>query len=284
LGRSDDLEGRSVTDRMSVVLVGLDERLEEQLTGDEGFDVSRAPTLDEVAQGVDAVVVRLDDGQPLETVRALRSTVPEAAIVVVTDQENATDGTVAMHAGAEDHLISDSVPDGLLPRAVRYAVAVRRLRREVTAQDQATGLPNLRGFGSIAEHHLRMADRSGRPVVFVFVRLDGLAALAAEEGGARADELVRASADVVLEAVRSSDVPARVSDDTFCVLLTGDSEGAEGLVLSRLVEAIASRAGEGSPLALSVGTALYEPGSGATLEAILEAAGRRLAESPSAAP
>jgi diguanylate cyclase (GGDEF)-like protein len=176
-------------------------------------------------------------------------------------------------------LISDALPDGLLPRAIRYAVAVRKLRREVAAQDQVTALPNLRGFASIAEHHLRMADRSGRPVVFVFVRLDGLIDVAEQRGTEAVDELVRASADVVLEAVRSSDVPARVADNTFCVLLTGDSEGAEGLVLSRLVEAIASHAGEG--LSLSVGSSLYEPGSGTTLEAILEAAGRRLAEGSS---
>jgi hypothetical protein len=67
-------------------------------------------------------------------------------------------------------------------------------------------------------------------------------------------------------------------------MLTGDAEGAEGLVLSRLVEAIASRTGEGSQLALSVGSALYEPGSGTTLEAILEAAGRGLASNSSESP
>jgi diguanylate cyclase (GGDEF)-like protein len=264
-------------DRLRVLLVGLDSTIEAQL--DEGFDVSSTSSLDEVTAELDAVVARIDDGQPLEAIRTLRRTAPNAAIVVVTDTDHAADGTIAMHAGAEDHLISDGLPDGLLPRAIRYAVAVRKLRREVTAQDEVTALPNLRGFASIAEHHLRMADRSGRPVVFVFVRLDGLDEVAEQQGTERVDELVRASADVVLEAVRSSDVPARVAADTFCVLLTGDAEGAEGQVLSRLVEAIASHAGSG--LSLSVGSALYEPGSGTTLETILEAAGRRLAEGSS---
>ena len=261
------------------MLVGLDPGLEGQL--DEGFEVSSSTTLDSATADLDAIVARIDDGQPLEAIRTLRRASPNAAVVVVTDTEHAADGTVAMHAGAEDHLITDAMPEGLLPRAIRYAVAVRRLCREVSAQDEATGLPNLRGFASIAEHQLRMADRAQRPVVFVFVRLDGLEVVAEQEGSARADELVRASADVVLDAVRSSDVPARVADDTFCVLLTGDAEGAEGLVLSRLVEAIATRAVEGTPLALSVGSALYEPGSGTTLETILQAAGRRLAEGSS---
>lgn len=268
-----------MTDRVRVLLVGIDPGLGRQL--DDGFEVSEIGALDGIDGDrgeVDAVVVHLADEQPLEAIRSLRSAARDAAIVVVTDPERAADGAIAMHAGAEDHLVLGQIPDGLLPRAVRYAVAVRRLRHEVTAQDEVTGLPNLRGFASIAEHHLRMADRSGRPVVFVFVRLDGIS-----DDPGRADEMIRASADVVLDAVRSSDVPARVAADTFCVLLTGDAEGAEGLVLSRLVEAIASRAGEGVP-SLSVGSALYEPRSGMTLEAILEAAGRGLSSSSSDRP
>ena len=58
----------------------------------------------------------------------------------------------------------DAIPPGLLPRAVRYAVAQRRLHHRARhGQDDATGLPNLRGFATIAEHHLRMADRSHTP-------------------------------------------------------------------------------------------------------------------------
>ena len=60
---------------------------------------------------------------------------------------------------------------------------------------------------------------------------------------------------LVLEAVRDADVPARISEDTFCVLLTGEARGAEALVLSRLVEAIAvndARLGS-APAALALG-------------------------------
>ena len=135
---------------------------------------------------------------------------------------------------------------------MRYAVAIRRLRRELAATDEMTGLPNLRGFVPIAEHHLRMADRSKAPVVFLFVRL---------EGDAPADQ-VRRAAEVLLEAVRDADLPARITDDTFTVPLTGEAAGAETLVLSRLVEAIAvhnAKQDPPHPLSLSVGSALYEP-------------------------
>jgi len=258
-------------DALTVMLVGLETALAEELADDERFDVRSAGSLDEltVEEPVDAVVVAMNGQGPLELLGSLRGRLPEAAVVVVTDADREADGAVAMHAGAEDHLVAGSIPEGLLPRAVRYAVSIRRLRRELATTDEVSGLPNLRGFVPIAEHHLRMADRSQTPVVFLFVRLEGEIT----------DEDAREAAEVVLEAVRDADLPARVTDDTFTVLLTGEAAGAETLVLSRLVEAIAvhnAKQDPPRPLALSVGSALYDPATPNTLSEILETAGRRL--------
>lgn len=263
-----------MNDAVTVALVGVDAALAEELENDEGVDVRRAvASVDELPndEHVDAVVVALNGQGPLELLESLRSTQPEAAVIVVTEAGRETDGAVAMHAGAEDHLMRGSMPEGLLPRAVRYAVSIRRLRRELGTTDEVTGLPNLRGFVPIAEHHLRMADRSRDPVVFLFVRI---------EGEVSPDD-VRETAEVLLDAVRDADLPARITDDTFTVLLTGDAAGAESLVLSRLVEAIAvhnSKQDPPRPLSLSVGSALYEPEAPSTLSQILETAGRRLHE------
>ncbi|HWC72284.1 MAG TPA: diguanylate cyclase [Actinomycetota bacterium] len=258
-------------DAMTVMLVGLEAAMADELAEDERFDVRSADSLEQLEAGddVDAVVVAMDGRGPLDLLGSLRGKAPDAAIVVVTEAGKEADGTVAMHAGAEDHLVLGSIPHGLLARAVRYAVSMRRLRRELATTDEVTGLPNLRGFVPIAEHHLRMADRSRMPVVFLFVRLDG----------APDDDVVKQAADVVLDAVRDADLPARITEDTFTVLLTGDAAGAESLVLSRLVEAIAqhnAKQDPPSPLSLSVGSALYEPENPSTLSEIMETAGRRL--------
>jgi diguanylate cyclase (GGDEF)-like protein len=272
-----------VRDPVNVLVVALDDELRRELEQDEGCTVSAAPDVREgvpAAGEADAIVVDLRGLAPLEVVEGFRSVAPGAALVVITSAGDAADGTIAMHAGAEDHLVSGSIPTGLLPRAVRYAVGMRRLRAELGTQDEATGLPNLRGFQPIAEHHLRMADRAGTPVVFVFVRIED-----ADAGsGGDALAVAREAASIVLEAVRGSDVPARVAPDTFCILLTGDAVGAETLVLSRLVEAIAvhnARRDRPRPLDLSVGSALYEPGSAegpSSLAQIFEQADRRLTE------
>jgi diguanylate cyclase (GGDEF)-like protein len=270
-------------DTLTVLLIGLDERMGEELTVDEGFIVKRADDLHDLASEPlpDAVIVALNGHGPLEALGALRARIPDAAVLVVTEPGQDTDGTVALHAGAEDHLVADAIPPGLLPRAVRYAVAQRRMHHRLATVDDATGLPNLRGFATIAEHHLKMADRSHTPVVFVFVRLENYSDLAESLGAEQAAELAADAAEVLLEAVRDSDLPARIAPDTFCVLLTGEAAGAETLVLSRLVEAIAqhdAQRDQPRELSLSVGSALYDPEQPTTLEQILNTAGRRLTD------
>ena len=266
-------------DPIRALVIGIDDELHRELAQEEGFTVDRAERLDVVAgPDVNAVVLSLS-GEPLEALATVRAQTPAAAVVVITDPGNAADGTVAMHAGADDHLVKGSIPPGMLPRAVRYAVTVRRLRRELATQDDETGLANLRGFAPIAEHHLRMADRARTPAVFLFVRLEGLQDVVAASGAEEAATMARDAAALVLEAVRDSDVPARISVDTFCVLLTGEAHGAEALVLSRLVEAIAvndARLDQSRHLSLSVGSALYDPDHPSTLEQILSNADRRL--------
>jgi len=268
------------TEPVSVLVVGLDEA-SSTLAAEDGIEVDRVGALsDPLLREPDAIVLALGAGGPLEIVRAARAMAPGAAIVAITDRDHQADGAIALHAGAEDHLVDDELLPSLLPRAVRYAIAMRRMRRDLATVEDATVLPNLRGFAPIAEHHLRMADRSGRPAVFVFIRLDDFAERVRTVGAEAADALAREAVTVLLDAVRDSDVPARIADDTLCVLLTGDAKGAESLVLSRLVEAMAVHDASlpvPRALSLSVGTARYEPGSGASLSDILVSATRGLA-------
>jgi diguanylate cyclase (GGDEF)-like protein len=262
-------------DEIRVLLVGTDDDFGTELEG-EGFDVARIPDLASLGPGSDqdAVIVALDGPGPLEALETLRLKTPTAAILVLTTSEREADGAVALHAGAEDHLVHGSIAHGLLPRAIRYAVERRRMRRELATVDELTRLPNIRGFFAIAEHQLRMADRAGTPVVLLFVRFDDHQT-ASEGDSVAGDEVALEAAEVLLSAIRDADLPARIADDTFCVLLSGDARGSEVAVLSRLVEAIAvhdASKPEPRPLALSVGSAIYDPGRPVPLEVLLRTA------------
>ena len=263
-------------DPIRVLLVGTGDDFGTELEGDE-FEVARIPDLASLGPGSDqdAVIIALDDPDPLEALETLRLKTPAAAVLVLTTSDREADGAVALHAGAEDHLVRGSIADGLLPRAIRYAVERRRLRRELATIDEKTRLPNLRGFVAIAEHQLRMANRAGTSVVLLFVRFDDHQTATAGASAALADQLAVEAAEVLLSAIRDSDLPARIADDTFCVLLSGDAKGSEVAVLSRLVEAIAvhdASKPEPQPLALSVGSAIYDPADPVSLEGLLRTA------------
>jgi diguanylate cyclase (GGDEF)-like protein len=264
------------SDPIRVLLVGTGDEFGAELES-EGFEVARIPDLASLGPGSDqdAVIVALDDLGPLEALETLRLKTPSAAVLVLTSSQREADGAVALHAGAEDHLVRGSIPDGLLPRAVRYAVERRRLRRELATIDEPTRLPNLRGFVAIAEHQLRMADRAGNSVVLLFLRFDDHRTPIAGVTSGVADQRAVEAAEVLLSAIRDSDLPARIADDTFCVLLSGDAKGSEVAVLSRLVEAIAvhdASKDDPKPLALSVGSAIYDPANPVSLEGLLRTA------------
>jgi len=261
-------------DAIRVLLIGTGDGFGSDLDV-EGFELARITELAGLGPGSDqdAVIVALDDIGPLEALETLRLKTPTAAVLVLTAAGDEAAGAVAIHAGAEDHLVRGSIADGLLPRAVRYAVDRRRLRRELATIDERTRLPNLRGFVAIAEHQLRMADRAGTPVVLLFVRFEAAETTQMRPFGA--DELAADAAEVLISAIRDADLPARIAEDTFCVLLSGDARGAEVAVLSRLVEAIAvhdATSTDPRPLSLSVGSAIYDPADPAGLEDLLEAA------------
>jgi diguanylate cyclase (GGDEF)-like protein len=274
--------GRNVaSEAIRVLLVGTGDDFGAELDRDATFETSRIPDLTALGPGSDqdAVVVSLDGPGPLEALEVLRLKTPAAAVLVLTQAGHEADGAVALHAGAEDHLVRGSVGEGLLPRAIRYAVDRRRMRRELATMDDLTRMPNLRGFVAIAEHQLRMADRARTPIVLLFVRLDDLEDIATSGGPGAADEVVAEAAEVVLSAIRDADLPARIAPDTFCVLLSGEARGAEVTVLSRLVEAIAvhdARRPEPRPLRISVGTAIYDPEQPVALEDLLRAAEGRM--------
>jgi diguanylate cyclase (GGDEF)-like protein len=137
-------------------------------------------------------------------------------------------------------------------------------------QGDVTGLVD-----AIAEHQLRMADRAGTSVVLLFLRFDDHRTAIAGGDPGIADRLAAEAAEVLISAIRDSDLPARIADDTFCVLLSGDAKGSEVAVLSRLVEAIAlhdANEDDPKPLALSVGSAIYDPANPISLEGLLRTA------------
>jgi diguanylate cyclase (GGDEF)-like protein len=257
---------------LSVLAVGVDPGAIEGCTIELADDVLGA--LAHLSDGgIDVVYasLHLPDATGADVVVSLRERAPDVPIIAVA--EEAGDLSAALRAGASDVLPPDAATE-TVARALRYATSLQRveaeLRRHQTV-DELTGLLNSRGFELLANHHLRLADRTKQPVIIVFVRVNA----PAEE----ASEPIADAAELIRSAVRASDIAARVGTDAFCVLLAGAATGTETLVLERIVEAVAernARTGLGAGTPISLGSATYDPARPVGLQELIVEADRRM--------
>ena len=251
---------------------GLEDGIALELAADAPSAIERLTD-----SGVDLLLVSTAGPEGTSGIEMLRTAEPDVPIVALVPEDSA--GPEALGQGAYDYVVLGA-PIETVRRAVRYAIKLHQMegaiRRRQTI-DELTGLHNARGFEHLARHHLRLSDRSKAPVVLVFFRLDDMKTSTEEEGR----RLLVDTAQVLAEAARDSDVLARVGDDAFCAMLTGGAEGAEALVLSRFVEAVAvrnARRDHLDPLAISVGAARYDPENPSTLDELIAEADRRMRE------
>ncbi|MGZ4137769.1 MAG: GGDEF domain-containing protein [Actinomycetota bacterium] len=229
--------------------------------GRMSFDMEEVPDArtarERLSEGaIDIALVRLQAPDGLDAVRDLKAAWPDVPLVALLATGGPAASEAAVNAGAVDSLAEERLDAEIVRRTIRFALEHARLQGEAHRQavvDAATCVYNARGFEQLAAHHLRLAGRSNEPVVLVFVRIEMPLGVPSEA----APSLVRDTAEVLREAVRDADVVGRLGVDTFGVVLSGDASGNEGLVLSRIVEAVASRnANSGAErLALSIGSA-----------------------------
>jgi diguanylate cyclase (GGDEF)-like protein len=159
--------------------------------------------------------------------------------------------------------------------AAEQIAALQDDLRRSAAVDPLTHLNNRRGFMPIAEHQLRLAQRTREPVALVFLDVDGLKHVNDTLGHASGDTLISEAAMVLRTTFRASDLLARLGGDEFCVLLRGDSAlGADEAVerLQQAVNVINAEEGRTFNLSLSKGIARFDPDDPVSLDNLLEKA------------
>jgi diguanylate cyclase (GGDEF)-like protein/PAS domain S-box-containing protein len=140
--------------------------------------------------------------------------------------------------------------------------------REQSWEDELTGLRNRRGFLAAAESSLSLAKRTGSEITILFVDLDGMKRINDEFGHAEGDRALKTTAEILMRAVRESDVVSRLGGDEFVLLLWGGDE-AETAVRARLEAGLASEGSSPYQLSMSLGAARFDPSSPSAIEALL---------------
>jgi diguanylate cyclase (GGDEF)-like protein len=156
---------------------------------------------------------------------------------------------------------------------------VRPVEQNLSFLDELTGLYNRRGFLGHARPQLDAAARLHRPMLLIFVDLDGLKPINDRLGHAAGDQALVDAAAVLRSTFRERDIIARLGGDEFVVLVTDATlVNPDGLLarLDQRIQTMNERPHRPFVLAFSTGVARFDPGTPETLEELLSQADRRM--------
>jgi diguanylate cyclase (GGDEF)-like protein/PAS domain S-box-containing protein len=151
----------------------------------------------------------------------------------------------------------------------------------MATHDPLTGVPNRRGFFTLAEQQLKMADRMRRGVLLLFVDFDDLKRINDAFGHAEGDRALIEIADVLRGTFRESDIIGRIGGDEFVVLAMETDEGSAEVLATRLQKNLEARNARGDlryKLSLSVGVVRYDPENPCSIDELLTRADRAMYE------
>ncbi len=199
----------------------------------QGEEAPRLAILDWMMPGMDG----------LEVCRKIRSDIPDVPIYLIlltamNRQENIVEG---LEAGADDYLTKPFDRNELrvrlkagarivelqsnlatrveeLEKAIVERQRAEEALRNLTMTDELTGLYNIRGFFTLAEHHTRIARRLGHSSLLVYADMDGLKQINDTFGHNEGSEAIAKIAQILRQTFRDSDIIARLGGDEFAVL------------------------------------------------------------------
>ncbi len=234
--------------------------------------------------GIDVVLLELSlpDGTGLETLERLREHGPDVPVVVLTALDDENLGLQALRLGAQDYLIKGRVTHDLVVRAVRYARERHKMQatlRSLALVDPLTGLHNRRGFFTLAEQQLKVAQRTGRGLILLLGDVDGLKTINDTHGHQAGDVAVMESAGALRATLRRSDVIARLGGDEFAMLALDAPPNVSDLLVERIQKRLRDQACQRKlafELSMSVGTSAYDSQTTPTLDHLLAIADQDL--------
>jgi len=251
-----------------------DARLIQEMLAEVGtasFDLEWADRLsrglERLARGdIDVLVLDLSlpDSPGVDAFTKTHIEAPTVPIVVLTGLDDEKVGVRAMREGGQDYLIKGQVDSNLLVRSIRYAIERQRLMEEVRSLsiiDELTKLHNRRGFLTLAQQQLKVANRTKRGMLLFFMDLDNMKKINDTLGHHEGDLALMEIAAVLKETFRDSDIIARIGGDEFVALVIDIPESSGEIFNARLRENLRARNSQGKhpyKLSMSMGIAHYD--------------------------
>lgn len=144
--------------------------------------------------------------------------------------------------------------------------------RELSVIDELTGLYNRRGFITLVEQQIKIANRTGEKMSLFFLDLDDMKWINDTFGHQTGDQALKDLAGILNKSFRESDIIARIGGDEFVTLAIQTPTEITDTMLARLHDYLEKHnVTEQRPyrLAISVGIARYDPEIPCTIDDLL---------------
>jgi diguanylate cyclase (GGDEF)-like protein len=240
-----------------------------------------AAALEHLAAGTTDLVLldlTLPDGQGLDPLIELRARLPDLPVVVFTTYGDDLLPAQALQSGAQDYLAKGRITAELLARTIRHALEVNRLQgalRSLSLLDGLTALYNRRGFVTLAEPHLKLAQRAkGRFLVFS-IDVTGLAAINDAVGLDQGDQVLRDLAEILRRCFRDSDLLARLEGGSFAALAADAGADTTSVIGGRITRQVGDYNGmtlRAYTLRVALGCVAVDAAQGVPIEELLQRA------------
>ena len=219
-----------------------------------------------------------------EEVRRLAAEHRDVPILFVTGRTDLKSRVAAFEAGADDYLAKPLVPEELLAR-VRVRLDRRRLMREMTERDPLTRLLSRRALLDALASRLSEARRHALVLSLAILDVDRFKRVNDAYGHLVGDQVLVSLGRLLDARFRLEDLRGRWGGEEFMVVFPGETAPTAAGVLSRVLDefrAIRFRSESGEPfhVTFSAGIASF-PRDGASVDALVRAADRRLYEGKS---
>lgn len=148
--------------------------------------------------------------------------------------------------------------------------------RNISITDELTGLYNRRGFRTLAQQELDLAERQNAKMAVFYIDMDGLKQINDQYGHNAGDQAIVDTAELLKETFRAADIIARIGGDEFAIFGTFSPEaGSLSILKERLADRIHSfneKKARPYEISCSVGVAYIIPEGPGALDEILSQA------------
>lgn len=118
-----------------------------------------------------------------------------------------------------------------LEREIQECLKTEAEFRKLAFTDELTGLYNRRGFFFLANDQLKLVKHPHQFFYLLFIDLDGLKRINDSLGHEAGNNMIVATANILKETFRDSDIIARIGGDEFVLFVFSDSNNGNDLYL-----------------------------------------------------